>query len=76
MGNTTSKKKPYEVPRLTVVTFNVERGYAASGDLFGSFIIGNSWLNEGNDAWDGSGPAEGGNRFGGGWVDNGGSAWD
>lgn len=69
------EKKNYEQPRLTVVTFKMETGYAASGPLTGTFGLGNSWINEDNDAWSGGAPS-GGNRFGGGWTDNGSSAWD
>ena len=65
-------KKRYEAPRLTIVTFKMEQGYAMS--LTGVFNLGNSYTDYGDDAWDG--PTSGGNHFGGGWVDNGGSAWD
>lgn len=69
------EKKTYEKPQLTVVSFKVEYGYAASGTLTGVFRLGNSWSNDGIDAWDDE-AISGGNRFGGGWVDNGNSAWD
>lgn len=77
MNKTTTDRKAYEPPRLTVVTFKIERGYAVSGEgpLAGVFRLGNSFSDGGGDAWDGSSSGSGGNRFGGGWTDNGESAW-
>lgn len=73
----TTKKNDYEAPRLTVVTFKVERGFADSGGPMRGFLsLGNSWNNDGGDAWDGSFAGGDGGYFGGGWTDNGGSAWD
>ena len=69
-------KKHYKSPELTVVTFKMERGFASSSvDATTAFELGNSWVNENHDAWDGSLPSGGGNRFGG-WTDNGNSAWE
>lgn len=34
MNKEQTEKKPYEAPQLTVVSFKVERGYAASGGKF------------------------------------------
>ena len=72
MTNEMKFKRPYEAPRLTVVSFKIEQGYVLS--LVGAFNLGYFYTDYGNDAWDGS--TTGGNQFGGGWVDNGGSAWD
>ena len=69
------EKKIYEKPRLTVVSFEAERGFALSGELVGVFRLGSSWTDIDIDAWDGS-SSGGGNHFGGGWIDNGGSAWE
>lgn len=69
------KERNYEKPHLTVVSFKVEKGYAASGDLSGVFGLGNSWSDDGYNAWDDN-VQSGGNHFGGGWIDNGGSAWE
>lgn len=68
------KKKDYEPPALTAVTFKMERGFAGSGPLASVFNLGSSYQNNGDNAWDGSNTT-GGNRFGGGWYDNGESAW-
>lgn len=68
------REKEYEAPRLTVVTFKTERGYAVSGQLSSVFGLGNSYSNSGDNAWDDSDPSGGGNRFSG-WTDNGESAW-
>ena len=71
----TDEKAPkgrYEAPRLTIVTFKIEQGFANS--LTGKYNLLDFYCDNGNDAWDGS--TTGGSRFGGGWVDNGGSAWD
>ena len=38
--NTTTEKKPYEAPQLTVVSFKVERGYATSIVTLGLIIDG------------------------------------
>lgn len=65
-------KRPYEAPRLTIVSFKMEQGCATS--QVEMFRLGDFYADYGNDAWDGSG--SGGSHFGGGWVDNGGSAWD
>lgn len=73
----TAKKRDYEAPQLTVVTFKTERGFADSGGPMRGFLsLGNSWTNDGGDAWDGSSSGSSGNRFGSGWTDNGGSAWE
>lgn len=72
MTNEMTFKRPYEAPRLTIVSFKMEQGYAIS--KVGMFKLGDFYCDNGNDAWDGS--TTGGNQFGGGWVDNGGSAWD
>ena len=68
-------KKIYEAPALTVVKFKMEQGYAASGGLVGAFRLGNSWDDNGLDAWDGFSSGSG-SYFGNGWTDNGGSAWE
>lgn len=70
--------KMYTPPRLTVVTFKTERGFAGSGEspLGSIFRLGNSYSDAGGNAWGGSGLSEGGNRFGGGWTDNGENAWN
>lgn len=72
MTDEMTPKRYYEAPRLTIVTFKTEQGYALSQT--GAFGLGFSYTDYGNEAWDGS--TTGGNQFGGGWVDNGGSAWD
>lgn len=68
------KKKDYEPPALTAVTFKMEQGFALSGPLTSTFNLGSTFSNNGDNAWDEYGTS-GGNRFGGGWVDNGESAW-
>ena len=47
MNDSTNTKRPYEAPRLTVVRFKTERGYAASGELTGtnSIFLG-AWISE------------------------------
>ncbi len=72
MTDVMTPKRHYEAPRLTIVPFKMEQGYAMS--LAGVFNLGYSYTNYGNDAWSGS--ASGGSQFGGGWVDNDASAWD
>ena len=72
MTDVMTPKRHYEAPRLTIVPFKMEQGYAMS--LAGAFNLGFFYTDCGNDAWDGS--ASGGSQFGGGWVDNDGSAWD
>lgn len=73
MDNYSKDKKPYEAPRLTVVSFRVEQGYALSG-LTNVFLLSDAWSDKGGDAWGGSGLSNG-SSFGG-WEDVGGSAWD
>lgn len=68
------KKKTYEKPQLTEFSYKSELGYAGSGIMSGTVGLGNSWSNNGNDAWGDDVPS-GGNSFGGGWTDNGGNAW-
>ena len=71
----TDEKAPkgrYEAPRLTIVTFKIEQGFAKS--LTGVYNLLGFYFDSGSDAWSGS--ASGGSQFGGGWVDNDASAWD
>lgn len=68
------QKKEYDAPQLTVATFKVEQGYAASGR--GILTLGDAWDNYCSDAWDGSTSGSNGGRFGSGWTDNGSSAWE
>ena len=43
--NTTTEKKSYEAPQLTVVSFKVEQGFAWSNELTGiNFVILGEWL--------------------------------
>ena len=65
-------KRHYEAPRLTIVPFKMEQGYAMS--LAGAFNLGFFYADCGNDAWSGSASSVG--QFSGGWVDEGRSAWD
>lgn len=63
-----NRKKSYEAPRLTVVGFKAERGYAASGpfeldefllwdndqstEQMESYTTGNGWNEGSNHFWD------------------------
>jgi len=55
-------KKQYIAPRMVVVTFRMERGYAGSLDLFTAmgveeqqmedYQVGNNWASGSNRFWD------------------------
>lgn len=67
-------KKDYLRPTMKIIHLR-HRMMLLSGsfcDMGGGGILGNSWTNNGNNAWGGSSP--GGNSMGG-WSDKGGSAW-
>ena len=59
MKEKTTDRRPYEVPQLTVVTFEMEQGYATSGvggerRSYGSAntgVDGNQTDGEGNWVW-------------------------
>lgn len=46
-----NKKKTYEAPRLTVVTFKTERGYATSGGVQSVWV--GAWIGVGEANIDG-----------------------
>lgn len=44
------EKKPYVAPTVTTVTFKVEQGYAASGDVVQNYLWGAAQLWDASDA--------------------------
>ena len=70
-------RKKYEKPRVTVVTFAIERGFQASRDISatGQQMQMQGYASDGVGAWGGSSAPSSGGTFGG-YTNDGVGAWN